>query len=109
MDKFDLKSLRFIGITFFICILFVCVVMNAYKYIPEDAPKNVKSSELQVDITNDYTNDDGEEEFSEAEESVEVAAENVDEDEEEENYIEELDEPAKIEPFVVIEGDPIEQ
>lgn len=49
MNKFDLKTARFIIIIIFICLSFALVVMQAYKYVPE-------TNERQIGIENNNKN-----------------------------------------------------
>ncbi len=101
MDKFDLKTVRYIGIIIFICIVFACLVMNAYKYIPEEASKARIKSE-QNNLEYQFSEEDAEDEAY-IEEDLDAASEEefIEEDSEEEVLIDE--------PFTVIEGDPIEE
>ena len=73
MYKFDIKSIRFIALSLFICIIFTCVVMQAYKYIPENS-----TNESQV-TTRQYTEQEAQklEEDDFSEEDNDVEAENI--------------------------------
>ena len=49
MNKFDLKTAKFIGIVLFICLIFALVVMKAYQYLPEENLNKNFQEEIQDD------------------------------------------------------------
>ena len=49
MNKFDLKTAKFVGIILFMCLIFALVVMKAYQYLPEE---NITQS-FQEEISNE--------------------------------------------------------
>lgn len=49
MNKFDLKTAKFVGIILFMCLIFALVVMKAYQYLPEE---NITQN-FQEEISNE--------------------------------------------------------
>lgn len=69
MDKFDMKSTKYLAAILVICLIFVMVIANAYKYLPETelnklpqvSEKNIPSDESAEENSDDEQDDEDEE------------------------------------------------
>ena len=93
MQKYDIKQMRFILIIISICFIFACVVMQAYKYLPET---ETRFEQYNNQITEEYlqTNDTDEVVDEENSEDVDTQDDSqADEEIEDTTSEEDLDKP----------------
>ena len=74
MNKFDTRSMKFLGILIAICVVFLIVIGNAFRYLPDyasNAPKNLqdieKNTSVQKNDSVDSSIDEEQEEDNELE------------------------------------------
>lgn len=101
MDKFDIRTAKFLSIILGICLIFILVVWNAYKYIPQEISTLDPSYESEQQIsseasamTEEQTSEEQESEADEiSEEDIDAPPTNI--------------EPKKIEPLEPISEEEI--
>lgn len=82
MNNFDLKSMRFIGILIFICLVFALVVWQAFSYLPSES--DVHKNDVVVTVPSD-DDTDVESEQSDDEDVTQDDEDDSDEDADDEN------------------------
>lgn len=55
MDKFDVRSMKFMGILLLICLVFALVVWRAFQYLPSD---ETTQNQQEIIVPGDNTNAD---------------------------------------------------
>lgn len=73
MNKFNLESIKFASVIVIICLLFIMLVWNAFKYLPKDDDNNYQEISVSKEerfLEEDTLKNDASEEIEESEEDI---------------------------------------